>query len=90
MGSATELKLGKIEEQELEELGGRTSPPPRSKQGMKPWKKKLMIAGGALLAAILLGGGIYWSRRGVVTVQTGKAVKQDLASPLPPPARSVR
>ncbi|MBI4164697.1 MAG: efflux RND transporter periplasmic adaptor subunit [Acidobacteria bacterium] len=47
---------------------------------MKPWKKKLMIAGGALLAAILLAGGIYWSRRGVVTVQTGKVVKQDLAS----------
>lgn len=80
MGSATEVKLGKIEVQELEALGVRTSPPPRGKPAMKPWKKKLMIGGGAVLLAALIGGGIYWSRRGVVTVQTGKVVKQELSS----------
>lgn len=80
MGSATEVKVGKIEEQDLQGLGLQASPKPRNRQGMKPWKKKLMIGGGALLAVILIGGGIYWSRRGVVTVQTGKAVRQDLSS----------
>ena len=80
MGSATEIRLGKIEEQEFEESRGRAKLPPGSKNGGKPWKKRLMIGGGVLLAAILVGGGIYWSQRGVVTVQTGKAVKQDLSS----------
>ncbi len=80
MGSATEIKLGKIEVQELEALGVRAAPPPRGKPTMKPWKKKLMIGGGAVLLVALIGGGIYWSRRGVVTVQTGKVVKQELSS----------
>ncbi len=80
MGSATEVKLGKIEVQELEALGVRTSPPPRGKQAMKPWKKRLMIGGAAALLVALIGGGSYWSRRGVVTVQTGKVARQDLSS----------
>ena len=80
MGSATEVNVGKIEERDLQGLGLQASPKSRNRQGMKPWKKKLMIGGGALLAVILIVGGIYWSRRGVVTVQTGKAVRQDLSS----------
>ena len=80
MGSATEIKLGKLEDQELETLGVRPSPPPRGKHGTKPWKKKLMIGGSVLLLVGLVGGGIYWSRRGVVTVQTGKVIRQDLSS----------
>jgi len=80
MGSATDVKLGKLEDQELEALGMRSSQPPRGKQGMKPWKKKLTVSGGVVLLVALVGGGIYWSRRGVVTVQTGKVVQQDLSS----------
>jgi len=80
MGSATEVKLGKMEERESEDLAMQSFIAPRKSQGMKAWKKKLMIGGGALLVAILIGGGIYWSRRGVVTVQTGKAARQDLSS----------
>jgi HlyD family secretion protein len=47
---------------------------------MKPWKKKLLIAGGIVILVGLVVGGIVWSKRGVVTVQTGKVVKQDLSS----------
>jgi HlyD family secretion protein len=39
---------------------------------------RLSLAGAAL--AGLLAGGIIWSRRGVVTVQTGKVMRQDLAA----------
>ena len=80
MVSATEIKLGKIEEAEPEELGTQSLLASRTTPGMKPWKKKLMIGGGALLAVVLVAGGIYWSRRGVVTVQTAKAARQNLAS----------
>lgn len=47
---------------------------------MKPWKKKLLIGGGIVVLIGLVVGGIVWSKRGVVTVQTGKVAKQDLSS----------
>jgi HlyD family secretion protein len=80
MGSATEVRLEKLEEQ-IDELGHRSPPPlSRSQQGMKPWKKKLLIGGGIVVLIGLVVGGIVWSKRGVVTVQTGKVAKQDLSS----------
>jgi HlyD family secretion protein len=47
---------------------------------MKRWKKTLLISIGSVLLIGLVVGGIVWSRRGVVTVQTGKVVKQELSS----------
>ena len=47
---------------------------------MKTWKKVLIGVGAALLLLILVAVGINQSNKGVVTVQTGKAQKQDLAA----------
>jgi HlyD family secretion protein len=47
---------------------------------MKTWKKVLVGAGGLGLAPILVGIGIHQANKGVVTVQTGKAQRQDLSS----------
>jgi HlyD family secretion protein len=46
--------------------------------GMKKWKKVTLaiVAIGAFVG--LAVGGVVWSRRGVVTVQTGKVQRQDL------------
>ena len=70
----------KLEEPEAEGIAFQTPPPARSRQGMKRWKKTLLIGGGALLLVGLVVGGIIWSRRGVVTVQTGKVEKKELSS----------
>jgi len=78
MGRTTDMGLGKL--QEMDELEFRTAPPARIKQGMKRWKKALLLSLGALVLIGLIVGGIVWSRRGVVTVQTGKVVKQELSS----------
>ena len=47
---------------------------------MKTWKKVLIGIGAALGLGIIVGITVYESRKNVVTVQTGKAQKQDLAS----------
>jgi HlyD family secretion protein len=47
---------------------------------MKTWKKVLIGVGAALLLLIVVAIGIHQSNKGVVTIQTGKAQKQDLAS----------
>jgi len=47
---------------------------------MKTWKKVAIGLGAALLLVILVAVGIHQSNKGVVTIQTGKAQKQDLSS----------
>jgi HlyD family secretion protein len=47
---------------------------------MKTWKKILIGVGAALFLLILVAIGIHQSNKGVVTIQTGRAEKQDLAS----------
>jgi HlyD family secretion protein len=79
MGQTTELGLGKIEA-ELEEVEARKAPPARKRTGMKRWKKALLLSVGAVVLISLVLGGIAWSKRGVVTVQTGKVAKQELSS----------
>jgi HlyD family secretion protein len=78
MGRTSEIGLGKL--QELDELELHPAPPARVKQGTKRWKKALLLSLGGLILIGLIVGGIVWSRRGVVTVQTGKVVKQELSS----------
>lgn len=81
MGRTTEIGIGRIEVQELDKLAARSAPPLRNnKKGAKPWKKVLWLSLGAAVLVGLIVGGIIWGKRGVVTVQTGKVLKQDLAS----------
>ena len=47
---------------------------------MKTWKKVAIGVGAVLLLVILVAVGIHQSNKGVVTIQTGKAQKQDLSS----------
>jgi HlyD family secretion protein len=47
---------------------------------MKTWKKVLIGAGVAVGLGAIAGVAVYQSRKNLVTVQTGKAQKQDLAS----------
>lgn len=81
MGQTTELKLGQITDTRGEDAG-----PPRGPQGGRPKKglsrtKKLalLILAFVVLVGLVLGG-IAWSHRGLITVQTGKVVRQDLSS----------
>jgi len=53
---------------------------PRRGSGMKPWKKNLLIGSAVLALAALVVGGIAWSKKGQVTVQTGKVMHQELSS----------
>jgi HlyD family secretion protein len=47
---------------------------------MKNWKKIALIIGGLLVLLAIVGFTLQQSRKGVVTVQTGKVVHEDLAS----------
>ena len=47
---------------------------------MKTWKKVLIGLGAALVLGIIVGVTVYQSRKNLVTVQTGKAQKQNLSS----------
>src|SRR6202451_2868551 len=47
---------------------------------MKPWKKIAIGAGVVVLLATIVGITVYQSGKNVVTVQTGKAQRQDLSS----------
>ncbi|MGH9326535.1 MAG: efflux RND transporter periplasmic adaptor subunit [Terriglobia bacterium] len=47
---------------------------------MKSWKKKLWATVVIVVLIILAIVGVWWSRRGQVTVQTGKVVRQDLTA----------
>jgi HlyD family secretion protein len=47
---------------------------------MKTWKKVLIGVGVALVVVIIVSVTVYQSRKNLVTVQTGKAQKQNLAS----------
>src|ERR1700739_2330934 len=49
---------------------------------MKTWKKVLIGAGAVSAALIVVGIAVHESNKGVVTVQTGRAQRQDLASML--------
>ena len=47
---------------------------------MKNWKKFALIALGVVILLAIVGFTIQQSRKGVVTVQTGKVVREDLTS----------
>src|SRR5579884_3889398 len=47
---------------------------------MKTWKKVAIGMGGAVLLLIIVGVTVYQSRKNVVTVQTGRVLREDLAA----------
>src|SRR6516164_10073012 len=47
---------------------------------MKNWKKIALIVGGAVALLAIIGFTVQQSRKGVVTVQTGKVVREDLTA----------
>src|ERR1022692_1551305 len=47
---------------------------------MKNWKKIALIAGGVIILLAIVGFTVEQSRKGVVTVQTGKVIREDLTS----------
>jgi HlyD family secretion protein len=79
MAEIKELELGKTNGPTWVEA---TAPVPsrqRTGTGMKKWKK-VTLAIVAIVAFLSLAiGGVVWSKRGVVTVQTGKVQREDLA-----------
>jgi len=64
----------------MEEDASRGTIPPRNGKGMKPWKKFTLLG---ISAAVLIGlvlFAIWWSKRGVISVQTAKVGRQDIAA----------
>ncbi len=47
---------------------------------MKKWKKIALIVGGAVVLLAIVGFTVEQSRKGLVTVQTGKVLREDIAS----------
>ncbi len=47
---------------------------------MKNWKKLALIIGAVVVFLAIVGFTVQQSRKGVVTVQTGKVVREDLTS----------
>jgi HlyD family secretion protein len=79
MAEIKELELGKTNGPTWVEA---TEPVPTRKRngtGMKKWKKVTLAVVGIVAFLSLAIGGVVWSRRGMVTVQTGKVQRQDLA-----------
>jgi len=79
MAEIKELELGKTNGPTWADA---TAPVPtrqRNGTGMKKWKKVTLAIVGIVAFLGLAIGGVVWSRRGVVTVQTGKVQREDLA-----------
>jgi HlyD family secretion protein len=81
MGQTTELKIGQINHSPGEDVGLRRGPQSGcAKRGLSKTKKVMLLALALVVLAGLVIGGITWSHRGLVTVQTGKVMRQDLSA----------
>lgn len=81
MGQTTEIKIDQISHSPTEETGfPRGSHGGRAKRGLSKKKKVLLLVLGLVFLVALVVGGIAWSHRGLVTVQTGKVMRQDLSA----------
>jgi HlyD family secretion protein len=80
VAQATGLELGRTTSPEgAKEASGAPSRP-RNGKGKKSRKKMILLIVGAVALVGLVAGGIIWSKGGVVTVQTTKVARQDLAA----------
>ncbi len=80
MAETKELELGKTNGATW--VDAKTVVPTRrvNEPGMKKWKKVALAIVAVVAFASLAIGGVVWSKRGVVTVQTGKVQREDLAA----------
>ena len=80
VAQVTGLELGRTTSPEgANEASGAPSRP-RNGKGKKSRKKMILLIVGAVALVGLVAGGIIWSKGGVVTVQTLKVTRQDLAA----------
>jgi hypothetical protein len=81
MGQTTEVKIGHIDHSPAEETALPRGPRgTHGKRGLSKTKKVVFLVLGIVFLAVLVVGGIAWSHRGLVTVQTGKVMRQDLSA----------
>jgi HlyD family secretion protein len=80
MSQMVEVNSVKTEERGKTEATVRPGVSAAKRAGARSWKKPLLLGLGAVVLAGLVIGGVVWSRRGVVEVQTGKVLRQDLAA----------
>lgn len=78
MAEIKELELGKVNGSTWAETAGPVPTRHRNGTGMKKWKKVALAIVAVVVFASLAIGGVVWSRRGVVSVQTGKVQREDL------------
>ncbi len=80
VAQTTELGIGKVTGPEIAETPLRAPLRPRPEKGLKRRTKVILLLVAAVVLVGLVLGGIAWSKRGVVAVQTGKVIRQDLNS----------
>jgi HlyD family secretion protein len=81
VAQATGLELGRTTSPEGANQTSGAPSRPRNGKGMKSKKKKMiLVIVGAVALVGLVAGGIIWSKGGVVTVQTIKVTREDLAA----------
>lgn len=80
MSQLVDVNTVKTEERGRAEPAVGLAPGPAKRPGARSWKKPLLLGLGAVVLIGLVIGGVVWSRRGVVEVQTGKVLRQDLAA----------
>lgn len=78
MAELKELELGKTNNAAWAQATPPVAVRQRNGTGMKKWKKVTLVIVGVVAFASLAIGGVAWSKRGVVTVQTGKVLQEDL------------
>jgi len=79
MAEIKELDLGRTNGPTWVDASAPVPTRQRNGTGMKKWKKVTLAVVGVVAFASLAIGGVVWTKRGVVTVQTGKVQRGDLA-----------
>jgi HlyD family secretion protein len=81
MAQTTDIGIGEVLTRDPEDKNAPSPPAHGSRRGTpKSAKKPALIVIAALLCIGLAVGGILWSRRGVITVQAGKVMRQNLSA----------
>ena len=78
MAQIEELELGRTQTPTSTDAPAWVPSRQNNGTGMKKWQKVTLAIVGIVAFLGLAIGGVVWSRRGVVTVQTGKVQRQDL------------